>query len=209
MAKKSSPPIMQIEEKVEETAKKQWLKIDRYRRKNEDKILFAAFVVAIGAALIVNTIYIVNRMPAYLTNQPANRVALNPQTILKTSQMGNNGVFEVTISGVREDNTPDRAFPVGATDTVLIATVSIKNTTTSTKQLIPDSHIYVRSDDGVNYTSHPSSVLTSPLIFQEVAAGQTAKGQVAFAIPKSVTDPRLYIDPAWEDSSPIVYAVLR
>lgn len=216
MSKKQENPIEalgqgieDISQDIEKKVKKEWRIFKKFSHKNEDKLLFAAFVVLVCALFVVNTVYVVNRLPARQKVVYVSNTVVSPQTILTSSQHAQNDAIEVFISGVKEDSTADPAFAIVDTETHLIASVSIKNNTNTTQTLIPNAMFYVRSADGTIYRMHPYSGLKNPLVFQELAPSATAVGEVSFAIPKVLTSPLLYIDLGWNNYVPFVYDVLK
>jgi hypothetical protein len=103
----------------------------------------------------------------------------------------------------------DPAFPLGPGKALLTLDITITNNTSKTQHLIPVSHFFVRSPDGDNSTLQPSSFLTKPLETQDLIPGQSASGQLSFAILENQSKPLLYIDPMWDDTTPLVVDVLH
>lgn len=207
--KKQQNSIGKIGSEIEQDIKKELKLIDRYRKKNEDKLLFAAFITVLCALIIINAIYIINRVSTRQKIVTAAQTLNFPKTVLPSTVSGVNSSFTVAVKGVKEDSTPDPAFAFDAQETMLIATVTITNTSGKKQQLSAASQLYVRSQDGSYFAMHPSSRVQKELGSKEVAPGETVTGDVSFAIPKILTKPLLYVDLGWNDFVPVVFDVLH
>lgn len=132
------------------------------------------------------------------------------QYILSSSQQAQTDVFSVDIKKVTKNDNKDYAFEYDNTaETMLIVDLSIRNRTSVTQTLAPSAQLYIRTQDGLFVSMHPSMYITEPLQFEEVAPGNTMSGQVSFNIPKDMQRPLLYIDLGWGGHVPVVYDILH
>ncbi len=51
--------------------------------------------------------------------------------------------------------------------------------------------------------------VTKQIAAGKIAPGKTISGQISFGIPKSATNPLLFVDTGWGNEAPIVIDVLR
>jgi hypothetical protein len=201
-----------LEERVEDEISKEVREVKREWRhfikfKDENYLLFTAFVIVIAASLIINTVYILNRN----SRVSATKTLFTPDTsrVLTSLQKGTNSGEAVKISNVTENSKTDYAFTIDPNETMLILNISITNNTVATQQLIPVNQFYVRSNEGDYRALHASMYVTTPLAAAELAPGKTATGQLSFNVPKHIAHPLLYVDTGWDNSVPLVYDVLR
>ena len=128
---------------------------------------------------------------------------------LTSSQTGHTAAYDVSLTGVTEDATPDPAFTLETGYTFLIFDITVTNRSAGTLDFVPVNQLYVRDNQGDTFTMHPASKLTKPIAATKLEPGQSATGQVSFAIPKKLARPLLYVDPQWDDLAPIVFDVLH
>jgi len=174
-------------------------------RKDEDHLIFTGFVVIIIALVTIVAIEVVTRprMTVVTATAPLH------SRILTSNEHGLADGYEVTISNVTVNNDQDQAFPLNADETMLILDMSITNHTTSTQDFVPVTQLYVRSREGNYYQMHASMHVQNPIAATSIEPEQTLSGQVSFAVPKRLSNPLLYIDTGWNDSTPIVFNVLK
>jgi Zn-dependent metalloprotease len=201
--------IEELSKDVQKKVKKEWRIFKRFSHKNEDKLMFAAFLVLVSAIFVVNTIYIANRLPQKQKVVYIGNTVVSPQTVVNSSQIARTDAFDVSIKNVAEKDQKDPAFTFADNETLLYLTIKIKNNTSTSQQLLPSSQLYIRSKDGSFYTLHPSSFIPSTLVFQTLEPNQETEGQVSFVIPKILTSPLLYVDLGWNNYLPVVYDVLK
>lgn len=207
MAKKKLNPLKQLEletRKLDLEAKREWRNANRFM--DENHLLFIGFVFLIAAAVIINTVYIINRTGKQVVNSSAS--ALHG-TIYKSLDHAKSRTIKASIANVTESDTPDPAFPLNSTQTLLVLDISITNDTAVTQHLIPSTQLFVRDRDGGYYILQASSLLSNALASQDVSPGSTVTGQVAFAVPKRQTTLLLYIDVGWDNDTPIIFDVLH
>lgn len=201
----------QIEREIDKDVKevkREWRHFLKF--KDENKILFLSFVILMCAVVVINTVYIINhnRKQTAIINSKTIYVS-DIGRVLVSQQIGKNAAEIIKITNVTELDKTDYAFPLESGQTMLILTVSITNRTNKTQQLIPVNQFYVRTESGQYSPLHASMYVTNPLGFQELAAGQTAKGQVSFSVSKAEARPLLYVDTGWGKVVPVVYDVLH
>lgn len=196
-----------VEKEVLE-AKREWKHLKKFT--DENYLLFTAFIFLLAAAVIINTVYIVKISSRPDENRVASTTITLPDSakVLTSHQVGTNAALEVSVSDVTENDSPDNAFAILPTETMLILTISITNKTDDTQQLIPVNQLYVRSNEGDYSTLHVSSFVTAPLAATDLAPGKTATGQISFNVPKRVAHPLLYVDTGWANMVPLVFDVL-
>ncbi|MGV9001943.1 MAG: DUF4352 domain-containing protein [Candidatus Saccharimonadaceae bacterium] len=189
-------------------AKREWKHLKKF--KNENHLLFTAFIVLLSAGIIINSVYMyqLTKNSAKQNNQAATLTVPDSAKYLTSHQAGANSALQVKVSNVTETDKVDRAFTILPDETMLIASIEITNTTTDTQQLIPVSQLYVRSSEGDYSALHASSFVTTPLAATELAPGKTASGQISFNVPKQVAHPLLYVDTGWGNTVPIVFDIL-
>ncbi|MBC7746868.1 DUF4352 domain-containing protein [Pedobacter sp.] len=187
-------------------AKREWRHFVKF--KDENHLLFTAFVIVIATALVINTIYIIdqsgpNRTTAVQTAPTAS------EKVLTSLQTGENDAMTVTVSHVTENSDKDKAFTIDPKETMLILTIAITNNTDSIQSLIPVNQFFVRTNEGDTIALHVSSFVTSPLAATELVSGETVTGQLSFNVPKHISSPLLYIDTGWGKNVPLVFDVLH
>lgn len=198
-------PLSTIKE-LDAEAKREWKNVLRF--KDENQLLFISFVLLIAAAVIINTVYVINRSDEAPNNTAASQ-ANSTTRIQRSLDTALSPVAMITVNNISENSSPDPAFPLRDDYTLLSLDISITNRSSATQQLIPTSQLFVHDRDGGHYPLQASIRLTHPLAAQALKAGQSAQGQIAFAVPKRQTSPLLFIDLGWDKSVPIVYDVLH
>ncbi|MCA9325827.1 DUF4352 domain-containing protein [Candidatus Saccharibacteria bacterium] len=200
--KKHDESLLEVEMKE---VKREWRHFVKFS--DENHLLFAAFVVVLLAILVINTLYVLNRNNVHVVS---GYVSSDSQNRQHTSQeVGTNGAMSVTISDVTENDKRDPAFTIPETETMLILTIDITNTTTETQQLIPSTQLYVRTVEGDYSKLHASMFVTKQLPAKDLKPGQTVSGQVSFSVPKRIAKPLLYVDTGWHNYGPVVFDVLH
>lgn len=186
--------------------KREWRQLRKFG--NENHLLFAAFIIALAAIVIINASYVIY----HSSQQQSSRVTTsqpNSNLVLTSLQTGNSGSVSARISKVTENDKMDYAFTIDPTNTMLIMNISLTNLTTDTQSLFPDSQFYVKSDQGSFSTLHPSMYVTSPLQVSTLKPGQSVQGQLSFSVSKQAARPLLYVDTGWGGYAPIVFDVLH
>lgn len=198
----------EISKEVKE-ARREWRHFIKF--KDENYLLFTAFVILLAAGVIINTVYLINRDNNIDKHKTQAETFLVPDSsrVLTSQQTGTNVAETVKISSVTENDKTDQAFTLDPSETMLIMNISITNNSASSQHLIPVSQLYVRSDEGDHATLHASMYVSSPLSATDLKPGQTATGQISFNLPKRIAHPLLYIDTGWERTTPLVFDVLR
>ncbi len=189
---------------VSKELKKEWKHLSKF--KDENHLLFAAFIIVLTSLVVLNAFYIINN-----SNNQQRPIIVQDETtaVLTSHQIANNGAQTVSISNVAENDKMDYAFAIDPTETMLTMDISITNNTDATQTLIPVNQLYVRSTEGDYVTLHASMYVKNPLKSQELAPGKTATGQISFNVPKRVAKPLLYVDTGWNNHVPIVFDVLH
>lgn len=200
--------VQEVDKEVKEV-KREWRHFLKF--KDENRLLFTAFVVLLMSAIVINAIFVVryNRDRSHTPPAIKTVVVTDPAKVLTSQQVGNNDAMTVTISSVTENDKYDQAFTIDSSETMLILDISITNKTGSVQQLIPVNQFYVRTEEGDYSALHASSYVISPLEATDLAPNKTATGQLSFNVPKHVAHPLLYVDTGWGKNVPLVYDVLR
>jgi hypothetical protein len=167
---------------------------------DENRLLVACLVLLLSAILIVNAMYVVNRLAA-----PENESS----HVLTSKQPARTPALSASISNISENNEVDRAFTLADDETMLIMTLTITNHTDVTQDFIPTSQLYVRTRSGDYRPMHPSIYAKNQIPGGKIRPGQTLSGQISFGVPKQATNPLLYVDTGWNDEAPVVFDVLR
>ena len=198
----------EVDKEVKEM-KREWRHFVKFR--DENYLLFIAFVILVAAGVIINTSYVINHTSsARATSKNSKTIVVPyPTKRLTSQQTGTNSAQTVKISNVTENDKKDYAYSLDSTETMLIMDISVTNNTLQTQQLIPVNQLYVRTEEGDNAAMHASMYVTKPLDATELAPGKTATGQISFAVPKHIAHPLLYVDTGWDKSVPLVYDVLK
>jgi uncharacterized protein YxeA len=170
----------------------------------------------IAMAVLVIAIFSILTLALFSTNATIKdadnyiaKIDTAPNKVLTSQQIAKSNAYTIAISSVGEINKYDPAFTIAEDEALLVATISITNNTNIKQDLYPVNQIYVRSNEGSFYQLHPSMFVTEPLQADPVDPGQTAKGEISFAIPKNLGQPLLYIDLGWDNYVPVVYDVLK
>ncbi len=208
--KKRETPIQKLEEVVEDQAKELKREYKRFEKfRDENSLLLGVFVAAIVALLVVNTLFWVqftNHRYKKDQQDTATVVSVKTGTSLQTAR---NFAVQARVSNVGENTAVDHAFPLAENETMLIMDIAITNRTEQTQQLFPSTQLYVRSDEGDYAPMHASSHIKNPLGATDLRPGQSASGQISFAVKKHLSRPLLYIDTQWNLSTPLVIDVLH
>ncbi|CAN5418095.1 hypothetical protein BH10PAT3_BH10PAT3_6630 [soil metagenome] len=188
--------------------KREWRHVIKF--KDENHLLFMAFVLLMAALVIINTVYVLNRgFSGHGSKATKTLITVDSGKYLTSQQTGSNDSETVSIKNVTENDRTDNAFTIDPSQTMLILSISITNTTEKSQQLIPVNQLYVKTSEGDYAALHASSYVTVPLGATELAPGKTAKGQISFAVPKHIANPLLYVDTGWNKNIPLVFDVLR
>ncbi|QQS19420.1 DUF4352 domain-containing protein [Candidatus Saccharibacteria bacterium] len=208
--KKHETPIEKIEDAIEHEAnklKREYKRFEKFR--DENNLLFGVFVAAIVALLVVNTLFWAQYTARRYDKE--NRVTTTVANLTSSTslQTAHNFALSARVSNVGTKTEQDRAFPIDPGKTLLIMDVTVTNKTTTDQQLIPVTQFYVRTTDGQYATLYPSSRLRQALLPQDLRPGQSATGQLSFAISDRTSMPLLYIDTMWNRATPLVIDVLH
>jgi hypothetical protein len=194
---------------LEETIEREWRIITHLKTKDENHMLFMAYVIVLTAIVIINTTFVLNRAPANQTAQANAAQMPSLNNILTSQQSAESSTYNVSITNVTETDKPDPAFTIASDETMLIMEISITNNTTENQNFLPDTQLYVRAADGTYSTMHPSIYVTKPIQSGEISPGQNVNGQISFDVPKSLTHPLLYVDLGWNNTVPVVFDALH
>lgn len=182
----------------------------RFRKfADENSLLMGVLVLGVAALVGINTLFWVSWTAPNTPRSMGVSQEILTTTIKKSLQSADNAALSVKVKDVTANSNSDPMFSLGDDETMLIMHVSVTNTTKSAQQLTPVRQFYIRSSEGDYATIRPSSSITDPLSFQQVPAGATVAGQIGFAIPKRLSNPLLYIDTAWDMTTPLVIDVLH
>ncbi|MEO8105604.1 MAG: DUF4352 domain-containing protein [Candidatus Saccharibacteria bacterium] len=184
--------------------KREWRHLKKF--KDENYLLFTAFVILIAGLVIINAVYVIEHGSTYT---PSRLVTIDPNVYLTSLQNGSNGAVTAKISDVTENDKIDYAFAADPGSTMLTFNISVTNTTARTQHFIPVNQLYVRSNEGDYAALHASMYVTKPIPSTDLAPDKTVEGQVSFSIPKRVAHPLLYVDTGWNRTTPLVFDVLK
>jgi|GEM_PF-3644053 len=187
------------------TARKNFIAHIKHAFHDEERVLFFGIIILIT----VMTSWFVS---AYGTNQKKQASVVrygNANKILKSQELAKTPAYIIQVLSASENSQQDRAFSYEDSGTMLIANISITNTTTKEQDIIPSIQFYVRTADGLYYQMHPSMFVTEPMQTGKVKPGATVKGQISFVVPKILTHPYLYLDLGWDGYTPTVYDILH
>lgn len=184
--------------------KREWRHLHKFR--DENRLLFAAFIIVLTALVIINATYVINHASQSSGKSSSSSDANHVLTSLQTGTLGS---VKARVSKVTENGKTDYAFTIGPSETMLIMDISITNLSADSQHLIPVSQLYVRTDEGDYAALHASMYVTNPLQATDLKPGQTATGQISFNVPKRAARPLLYVDTGWDSYAPIVFDVLH
>lgn len=202
LKKKKKPTL---EQQIGTEIKREWKVLQHF--KDENKVLFMALVWVVVAILVVNTIYVVVRHTDDDDRLVASTIPY-ANHVLTSQQTADTAAFSAHISNVYETDSADLALPEGGY-TILVFDISVTNNTNGEQDLYPVNQFFVRDQEGGTYTPHASLHMIRPLEAAPLKSGQTVAGQLAFAVPKRLTRPLLYVDLGWNSQSPVVFDVLH
>jgi Domain of unknown function (DUF4352) len=189
-----------------------WRHFKKLMSKNENHLLFTGFVMLM-TALVVLLSY--NSFIKFQdrdsrkddSRQPNSQFAEN--TVLSSAQKFGSRNANINISNVTTNSDEDKAFALDPSNQYLIMDISITNNSGTVQDFYPTKHLYVRDIEGGYYPLHPSMKVTKPLGSGSIKPNETLAGEISFAIPKNVSNPKLYVDLGWNNMSPVVYSVLK
>lgn len=184
--------------------KREWRHLKKF--KDENYLLFTAFVILIAGLVVMNAVYIIDRGSHFTPQRP---LMIDPNRYLTSLQTGSNGALSAKISDVSENDKTDYAFAADPGSTMLTFNLTVTNTTALTQHFIPVNQLYIRSNEGDYAALHASMYVTKPIPATDLAAGKLVHGQVSFSVPKRVAHPLLYVDTGWNRTTPLVFDVLR
>jgi hypothetical protein len=118
-------------------------------------------------------------------------------------------LYQMSLTGEVTTVATDAAFTPAPGDDIIIVPMIITNAGAQTRNFIPSTQIYLRDDEGMTYTMHPTLALTKPIPAAELKHGESAQGQVSFEVPKRISNFRLYIDSNWAGMAPVVFKISR
>lgn len=176
----------------------------KYRNALSNKrSLNVMLLVVLVAILVVNGLYAANAIKNSPSVAPANG------KILSSLQVGEIGSTRASVSKITENSTTDPAFTLDPSQTLLVLNIQITNLSDSTQKLIPNTQLYIRDNQGYYAAEHASIFVTNPLVPADLKPGQSASGQLSFAVPKITASPLLYVDTQWNNYGPLVFDVLH
>lgn len=187
-----------------------WDTVVHFRIKDEEHLLFSAFVIVLLGIIVVNTTYIIgkqndqNTVASGITN-----VVSQPQKVFTSQLTATSPFYQISVSDVTENSKQDPAFTISSDETMLILTLHVKNASNTNQVFVPSQQLYVRSSDGDYAQLHASMYVSKPIQQTTLKPGQTVSGQVSFNVPKSQSRPLLYVDTGWGDYAPVVFDVLH
>lgn len=176
--------------------------------RHEHALLFAAFVFALTALVIINTLYVVSSVAERVATPTSERVTVYPRRSTSL-QLAYNGSLQAKVKNVGIHTEQDPLFTLGENQSLLIMDITIQNNTAQTQQFFPSLHLYVRNEHNVVSYLQMSSFITTPLPTKELAPRESVSGQIAFSIPKNSVLPLLYVDTGWNKTLPLVIDVLN
>jgi hypothetical protein len=209
LRKKNKTQLETFEQDVVKKIRKERKLLKKILAKNEDHLLFTGFVMVMTAIVVITTVYLFNRTTIFVDRTVNSGTESSPSYVLRSSDTATTDSAIITIKDVSEKSDIDRAFTIPEDETFLIFNISITNNTPGEQDLYPVKQLYVRSKDGDYYSMHITSFITTPLEPATLKPGETASGQVSFAVPKTLANPLVYVDLGWNDIVPTVYDVLR
>ena len=177
---------------------------ERFERfRHEHSLVFAAFVLALTALVVVNTLFMVHTLRREQNVQP-----VVYSRISTSLQLASNGALQAQVRNVATELSDD-LFQVSDIQAVLIMDITIKNPTPRPQHSIQFNQLYVRSEEGPPGALHMPPHAPNPPPASELKPGQSVSGQLSFVIPRSAEKPLLYIDTGWDNSTPLVVDVLH
>jgi hypothetical protein len=195
----------------EDTATKN--KVSRLAKKEvrDDKhLFFSAFIIVITSLVVINTLFLIdNNTNLHIAGSKNQSKTVNINQVLNSQEKASSAVYEISVANATEIDKSDPGFRLESNQTLLIFDLTIKNKSSAQQDLIPVNQLYVRSNEGDFFTMHASSFVTRPLAAAKLKPGQTASGQVSFAVPKTLANPLVYVDLGWDNYVPVVFAVLK
>lgn len=209
LRKKNKTQLETFEEDVVKEIRKESKLLKKILAKNEDHLLFTGFVMVMTAIVVISTVYLFNRTTIFIDSPVESGSESSPSYVLRSNDTATTDSSTISIKDVSEKSEVDRAFTISEEETFLIFNISITNNSPGEQDLYPVKQLYVRSKDGDYYPMHISSFIATPLEPATLKPGETASGQVSFAVPKTLANPLVYIDLGWNDIVPTVYDVLR
>lgn len=127
---------------------------------------------------------------------------------ITTANQAKTDLYDIKLGELRTVET-DQAFTPEVSQNIVIVPVELTNRGKSTYNFFPSIQTYIRDSEGSTYTMHPTIALKDPLPAGELTSGKTLKGELSYAIPKTLQRFRIYFDMGWGDMAPAVFEVNR
>lgn len=200
MTAAKKPKVVQPES-LEREIKREWKHFLRF--KDENRLLFAAFVMILAAIAVINAVYVVNA--SNREDRAQSEAVVNVQKTIPTQLPATTPAYSARVSGVALNDQQDRAFPIDSSETMLIFTLEITNSSGREQDLYPVKQLFVRDEEGRYSEPHASMFVTNPFPAGKIQPGETVSGQLSFAVSKTAIHQYFYLDTGWNGQVPTVY----
>lgn len=203
LLKRRAPKHITVDGEIREV-KREWRNLLRFN--DENRLLFAAFIVVLCSLLVINGLFLMNTLS---TSPPPVQTREQTNQYVTSHFEATNGALTAKIKNVTENDKKDYAFTLDPSETMLIMDIVIKNTTNQTQHLIPSTQLYTRSNEGDFAQLHASMYVTNPLPAKDLVPGESVSGQISFNVPKRVAMPLVYVDTGWGNYGPVIFDALH
>ena len=167
----------------------------------ESKLVVSAILVGLVILVIISGIYVSNHLQS---------TDFYSQLHVTTStEHAQTKSVAADISQISEIDKHDPAFTLADSEVLLVMRLRLTNRTTTEQYFIPTANLYVRTGQGDYRPLHPSVFVKNQIFSGTLKPGQTIEGQVSFSVPRTATNPLLYIDTGWNAEVPIVFSPLK
>ena len=167
----------------------------------ENKLVPSAILVALVVLVIIAGIFVRNHLQSTDFYSQSHVTVSTEQVQTKS--------LAAAISQISEIDKRDPAFTLADTEVLLVMRLELTNKTASEQYFIPTANLYVRTGQGDYRPLHPSMFIKDPIYSGTLKPGQTIVGQISFSVPRTATNPMLYIDTGWNAEVPVVFSPLK
>ena len=113
--------------------------------------------------------------------------------VFKNGQLASNAYYDVRVDKIALDKGATGSLPLQNSKQYLTVNIYVHNKSSKSLAFFPVDQSYVKDADGKTYNVGLAAV-SQPLQTGDIAPGDKVSGQIAYAIPADLKDPKLYLE---------------